>query len=65
MTSCPQRAVLVMDTRGHLLTLMTSLANEQDRPHVHELCLAAQEVTEDMIEVACADRGSTGKAAAS
>jgi transposase len=52
---------VVVDTLGHLLTLMTSPANEQDRAQVEALCHSAQEVTGGMIEVAFADQGYTGE----
>jgi len=53
---------LVVDTLGHLITLMTSPANEQDRTQVGELCRSAQELTGGMLEVAFVDQGYTGKA---
>ena len=52
---------VVVDTLGHLLTLMTSPVNEQDRAQVEALCRSAQEITGGMIEVACADQGYTGE----
>ncbi|EYB68617.1 transposase, IS4 [Deinococcus phoenicis] len=53
---------LVVDTLGHLLTLMTSSANEQDRAQVKELCREAQEITGGMLEVAFVDQDYTGEA---
>ncbi len=52
---------LVVDTLGHLITLMTSPANEQDRGQVEALCREAQELTGGMVEVAFADQGYTGQ----
>lgn len=52
---------LAVDTLGHLVTLMTSPANEQDRDHVQALCRDAQEVTGGMLEVAFVDQGYTGQ----
>ncbi len=53
---------LVVDTLGHLITLMSSPANEQDRAQVEELCRDAQEISGGMIEVAFVDQGYTGAA---
>ena len=50
-----------MDTLGHLLTLTTSPANEQDRMQVEALCHNAQEITGGMLEVVFADQGYTGE----
>ncbi len=52
---------IVVDTLGHLLTLMSTPANEQDRAQVHELCVQVQEVTGVKVEVAFADQGYTGQ----
>ena len=52
---------IVVDTLGHLLTLMSTPANEQDRAQVHELCAQVQEVTGIKVEVAFADQGYTGQ----
>jgi len=53
-----------VDTLGHLLTLLVTLANEQDRAQVCELAQAIQEVTGSHVEVAFVDQGYTGDAAA-
>lgn len=52
---------LAVDTLGHLLAVLTSPANEQDRAQVHDLCLEVQEATGVNVEVAYADQGYTGK----
>jgi transposase len=54
---------LAVDTLGHLLTLTTSPANEQDRAQVEALCHSAQELTGGMLEVVFADQGYTGEQA--
>lgn len=51
---------IVVDTLGHLLALMATPANEQDRAQVHELCLEVQEATGAQVEVAFVDQGYTG-----
>src|SRR6266702_1156129 len=53
-----------VDTLGHLLTLLVTPANEQDRAQVGELAQAIQEVTDSHVEVAFVDQGYTGDAAA-
>lgn len=53
-----------VDTLGHLLTLLVTPANEQDRAQVGELAQAIQEVTGSHVEVAFVDQGDTGDAAA-
>lgn len=52
---------IVVDTLGHLLTLLSTPANEQDRKQVHELCLKVQEITGGSVEVAFVDQGYTGE----
>ncbi|CAM3457627.1 hypothetical protein DEDE109153_17775 [Deinococcus deserti] len=52
---------LVVDTLGHLVTLMTSPANEQDRVQVQALCQQAQEITGGMLEVVLLIRATPGK----
>jgi len=52
---------LAVDTLGHLLAVLTSPANEQDRAQVFDLCLDVQEVTGVKVEVAFADQGYTGQ----
>lgn len=55
---------LAVDTLGHLLAVLASPANEQDRAQVKDLCQAVQEVTGGSIEVAFADQGYSGEDAA-
>lgn len=56
---------MMVDTLGDFITFLASPANEQDRAHVHNACLEAQEATGATIEVVFADQGYTGKTAAS
>jgi transposase len=50
-----------VDTLGHLLALLVTPANEQDRAQVEHLAAAVQEVTGETIEVAFVDQGYTGQ----
>ena len=52
---------LAVDTLGHLLAVLTTPANEQDRAQVKDLCLEVQEATGVSVEVAFADQGYTGE----
>lgn len=52
---------LAVDTLGHLLAVLTTPANEQDRAQVFDLCLEVQEATGVNVEVAFADQGYTGQ----
>ena len=52
---------LAVDTLGHLLAVLTTPANEQDRAQVKDLCLDVQEVTGVNVKVAFADQGYTGE----
>lgn len=52
-----------VDTLGHLLALLVTPANEQDRAQVAELAEQVQEVTGEMVEVAFVDQGYTGEQA--
>jgi transposase len=54
---------LAVDTLGHLLALLVTAANEQERAQVAELSQAVQEVTGQNVEVAFVDQGYTGEAA--
>ncbi|GAA3999946.1 hypothetical protein GCM10022631_08650 [Deinococcus rubellus] len=54
---------LAVDTLGHLLTLTTSPANEQDRAQGEARCHSAQELAGGMPEVVFADQGDTGEQA--
>jgi transposase len=51
---------IAVDTLGHLLALVVTPANEQDRDQVGELCEQVQAVTGETIEVAFVDQGYTG-----
>ncbi|MFC4637839.1 IS5 family transposase [Deinococcus hohokamensis] len=52
---------LAVDTLGHLLAVLTSPANEQDRAQVYDLCLEVQEASGVNVQLAFADQGYTGK----
>jgi transposase len=51
---------LAVDTLGHLLALLVTPANEQERAQVDELANAVQEVTGQSVELAYVDQGYTG-----
>lgn len=51
---------LAVDTLGHLLALLVTPANEQDRAQVGELAAAVQEATGEHVELAYVDQGYTG-----
>lgn len=53
---------LAVDTLGHLLALLVTAADEQDRDVVDELSEAVQEVTGDQVQLAYVDQGYTGEA---
>ena len=55
---------VAVDTLGHLLALVVTPANEQDRAQVEDLAAGVQDVTGDSIEVAYVDQGYTGDDAA-
>lgn len=55
---------LAVDTLGHLLALVVSSADQQDRAQVAQLAESVQTVTGDTIEVAFVDQGYTGERAA-
>lgn len=55
---------IAVDTLGHLLGLLVTPANEQDRAQVQELAQQVQEVTGETVEVAFVDQGYTGEQAA-
>lgn len=55
---------IAVDTLGHLLALVVSPANEQERAYAADLAEAVQEVTGDTVELAFVDQGYTGEAAA-
>ncbi len=48
------------DTLGHLLALVVTPANEQERAQVAPLATAVQEVTGETVKRAFVDQGSTG-----
>ena len=50
-----------VDTLGHLLALLVTPANEQDRAQVAALAAAVQEATGETVEVAYVDQGYTGE----
>jgi transposase len=52
---------LAVDTLGHLLALIVTPANEQDRAQVAELAGAVREATGESVEVAFVDQGYTGE----
>lgn len=51
---------LAVDTLGHLLALIVTPANVQDRAQVADLVEQAQQATGDTVEVAFVDQGYTG-----
>ena len=55
---------MAVDTLGHLLGLLVTPANEQDRAQVQELAQQVQEVTGETVEIAFVDQGYTGEQAA-
>jgi transposase len=55
---------IAVDTLGHLLALIVTPADEQDRAQVARLAAAVQEVTGESVELAFVDQGYTGEAAA-
>jgi len=55
---------MAVDTLGHLLALLVTPANEQERAQVAELAAAVQEATGQNVEVAFVDEGYTGEPAA-
>jgi transposase len=53
-----------VDTLGHLLALVVTPANAQDREQVAALAAAVQDVTGETVEVGFVDQGYTGEQAA-
>lgn len=53
-----------VDTLGHLLAVVVTPANEQDRAQVAELAAAVQDATGAAIDLAYVDQGYTGEQAA-
>jgi transposase len=52
---------LAVDTLGHLLALLVTPADEQERAQVEQLAAAVQQATGDTVEVAYVDQGYTGE----
>ncbi|MCA1628734.1 MAG: IS5 family transposase [Acidobacteria bacterium] len=55
---------IAVDTLGHLLALLVTPADEQDRAQVGDLAERVQQVTGERVEVAFVDQGYTGDVAA-
>jgi transposase len=55
---------IAVDTCGHLMSLVVTPANEQERAQVSELSRAVQEATGQNVTIAFVDQGYTGDAAA-
>jgi transposase len=55
---------IAVDTLGHLLALIVTAADEQDRAQVAELAERVQAATGESVEVAFVDQGYTGQQAA-
>jgi transposase len=53
---------MAVDTLGHLLALLVTPANEQDRAQVEQLAQQLQAVTGQSVELAYVDQGYTGQA---
>jgi len=55
---------IAVDTLGHLLVMVVTPANEQERVQVAELAEAVQQVTGETVELSYMDQGYTGEEAA-
>ena len=55
---------VAVDTLGHLLALLVTPANEQDRAQVQSLAAQIQEATSQSVELGYVDQGYTGEQAA-
>ena len=55
------KAHIAVDTLGHLLSVVITPANEQERAQVGELCRQVQEVTCQRVQVGFVDQGYTGE----
>lgn len=53
---------MAVDTLGHLLAVLVTPANEQERAQVAELAQQVQDITGDSVQVAFVDAGYTGEA---
>lgn len=58
------KAHVAVDTLGHLLAVVVTPANEQERAQVATLAEKVQAVTGQSVELAYVDQGHTGEAAA-
>jgi transposase len=58
------KAHVAVETLGHLLAVLVTPANEQERAQVETLAAQVQEVTGEHVELAYVDAGYTGEAAA-
>jgi transposase len=54
---------VAVDTLGHLLAVVVTPANEQERDQVSKLCAQVQQATGENVKVAFADQGYTGEQA--
>ena len=54
-------AHIAVDTLGHLLSVVITPANEQERAQVGELCRQVQEITGQTVTVGFVDQGYTGE----
>ncbi|RZJ57808.1 MAG: IS5 family transposase [Hymenobacter sp.] len=54
-------AHIAVDTLGHLLSVVITPANEQERAQVSELCRQVQQVTGQTVQIAFGDEGYTGE----
>ena len=52
---------MTVDTLGHLLALLVTPADQQERDQVEQLAEAVQEVTGKSVHLAFVDRGYTGE----
>ena len=52
-----------VDTMGHVIALLVTPADEQDRDQVYDLCHQIRKVTGDRVDVVLADGGYTGEQA--
>ncbi|SDY61827.1 IS5 family transposase [Hymenobacter psychrophilus] len=57
------KAHIAVDTLGHLLSVVITPANEQERAQVDELCRQVPEVTGQTVQVSFGDQGYTGEEA--
>jgi len=57
------KAHIAVDTLGHLLSVVITPANEQERAQVGDLCRRVQEVTGQTVQVGFVDQGYTGEEA--